>query len=447
MRDETDHRNYEDALASIKKTIESYEGCTAEERAALSREIADLRSIEQKLTSGRVDIALFGEISKGKSSLINALIGRPVARVDVRGGTTIDLRNWTWESCSYKVPGLGESHVVLVDTPGLNEVGGADRARLAREASEKADLILFVVDADLNAGEAATLIELVRTRKPVFVVLNKIDRYSPGDRERLLEIIRRERLPRQIRPEDVIPVSADPPEREIVTIKPDGSETSEWSKPAPQVENLRLRILEVLEHEGKALLVLNAALFTADRSDKLAAVRVGLREATVNDLIMKFAVIKGTAVAFNPVPVADVLGGTACDFGMVYQLARIYGYPMTWAKARQLVNSIASSVASMVAIELLTHTAAGIFKGLTFGWGTVVTALPQGGVAAFGTYIVGQATKVYFENNASWGKGGPKTVVEAILKSIDKKSVLKELKQEIRKTMERNPHAKGGAGM
>jgi GTPase len=364
-----------------------------------------------------------------------------VAKVDVRGGTTIDLKNWTWESCSYKVPGLGDSEVVLVDTPGMNEVDGSDRARLAREASEKADLILFVVDADLNASEAATLIELVQTRRPVFVVLNKIDRYGKADRERLLNIIRKERIPRQIDPENVIPVSADPPEREVITIKPDGTETSEWSKPAPQVENLRLRILEVLEAEGKALLVLNAALFTADRSDKLASVRVKLREKKVNDLITRFAVIKGTAVAFNPVPVADVLGGTACDFGMVYQLAQVYGYSMSWAKARQLVNSIAGSVASIVAIEIITHSAAGIFKGLTFGLGTVVTAVPQGGVAAFGTYIVGQATKVYFENNASWGKGGPKPVVQAILKSIDKKSVLTELKQEIQKTLDRNKHA------
>ncbi|MNC98139.1 hypothetical protein D3C83_160080 [compost metagenome] len=72
----------------------------------------------------------------------------------------------------------------------------------------------------------------------------------------------------------------------------------------------------------------------------------------------------------------------------------------------------------------------------------MVTALPQGGVAAFGTYIVGQATKIYFENNASWGKGGPKPVVEEILKSIDKKSVLKDLKKEIGKTLDRNKHAK-----
>jgi GTPase len=75
MSHESDHRHYEEALASIKQTIERFEGCTPEERAALTREIAELRSIEEKLTSGRVDIVLFGEISKGKSSLINALIG------------------------------------------------------------------------------------------------------------------------------------------------------------------------------------------------------------------------------------------------------------------------------------------------------------------------------------------------------------------------------------
>ena len=39
------------------------------------------------------------------------------------------------------------------------------------------------------------------------------------------------------------------------------------------------------------------------------------------------------AVAVNPVPVADVLGGTAVDVSMVVTLAHIYGLEMTWANA------------------------------------------------------------------------------------------------------------------
>jgi hypothetical protein len=42
----------------------------------------------------------------------------------------------------------------------------------------------------------------------------------------------------------------------------------------PDVEHLKVRILEVLDREGKALIALNASLYAADTSDMLATVKV-----------------------------------------------------------------------------------------------------------------------------------------------------------------------------
>src|SRR6185503_12918755 len=109
--------------------------------------------MHDKLTSGRVEIVIFGEISTGKSALINALVGQAVASVDVRGGWTKEVWHVAWEGCGYRLPGLAQSEVVLVDTPGLNEVGGAVRGEMAREAAQQAELILFVTDSDLNDTE------------------------------------------------------------------------------------------------------------------------------------------------------------------------------------------------------------------------------------------------------------------------------------------------------
>ena len=69
--------------------------------------------------------------STGKSALINALVGRDVAEVDVQGGWTKQIRSEQWDTCEYRVPGADNSSVVLVDTPGINEVGGKDRAMMA----------------------------------------------------------------------------------------------------------------------------------------------------------------------------------------------------------------------------------------------------------------------------------------------------------------------------
>jgi hypothetical protein len=150
----------------------------------------------------------------------------------------------------------------------------------------------------------------------------------------------------------------------------------------------------------------------------------------------------------NPVPVADILGGGAVDVTMVITLSHIYGLQISWKHARQLVTSIlkaAGWMAGGIAVEYALHFAASAFKLLTVGYGTVLTALPQGAAAGFGSYIVGHAAKHYFEHGSSWGNQSPKDVVKRILDQTDRQSVLAGLKGEISRKLRGNPHAKQDA--
>jgi uncharacterized protein (DUF697 family)/ethanolamine utilization protein EutP (predicted NTPase) len=332
--------------------------------------------------------------------------------------------------------------VVLVDTPGLNEVGGQDRGQMATEAAQKADLILFVTDSDLNETEFSALAALAKVHKPIILVLNKIDLYSREQRSRLLEVLREERVGDLVPSQNIALVAADPREVEYVIESSDGSQRHEWRKPAPDVEQLKVLILEVLSAEGKELLTLNAAMYAADKSDRIAAVRVELRDRRAKQVIASYAGLKAMAVAFNPVAVADVLGGTAVDMTMVVTLAHIYGLELSTTHARSLIASIGKAAGWVMLGEMTTHVLSSSFKGLTFGYGTVLTAIPQGAAAGYGSFVVGQAAKYYFEHGASWGGEAPKTVVHRILQETDKTSVLERLKEEIRAKMHLNPHAR-----
>jgi hypothetical protein len=437
---------FRQALASVERTLDKLHRCSDEEKRKLHGDLTHLTDMVTKLTTGRVEIAVFGEISTGKSALINALVGQAVAAVDVQGGWTKEVWHVDWNGCGYVVPGLAESQVVLVDTPGLNEVGGADRAVMAREAAQRADLLLFVTDSDLNETEYSALLELARAHKPIIFVLNKIDLYTPQQRERLLQVLRDERLARIIPPEHVVTTAADPREVEYIIESPDGSARSQWRTPPPNVEQLKMRILEVLEADGLALLALNAAMYAADKSDRIASLRVQLREKRANQAILSYAALKAVAVALNPYPVADVLGGTAVDVTMVVSLAPIYGLELSWMHGRKLVMSILQAAGWVMLGEATTHIASSVFKALTVGYGTVLTALPQGAAAGYGSYVVGQAAKYYFEHGSSWGGQSPKAVVRQILEQTDKKSVLEHLKEEIKNKIRLNPHAEKGAG-
>lgn len=428
-------------MNAVERALERFKNSSDVEKEKLRQELAGLRAMHDKMQCGRVEIVVFGEISVGKSALINALIGRDVAAVDVRGGWTKEVWQVAWDGAGYCLPGLGVSQVVLVDTPGINEVGGSTRGERAREASQRADLLLFVTDSDFNEVEHDSLSSLVTFHKPIIVVLSKSDLYSPDQKARLLHVLTQERLVGLVPAEHVVTAAADPREREYIIESADGSVRSEWRKPQPDVSELRAKILEMLDREGLAIVALNAALFAADKTDRLASLRVRLRNERASQVVWSYATLKAIAVGLNPIAVADVFGGAAVDVAMIVTLAAVYNLELSWTHARQLALSIGKAAGFMTAGVLLTTLATSAFKALTIGKGTLLTALPQGAAAGYGSYIVGEAARYYFEHGSSWGGEGPKKVVEQILARTDKDSVVQKLREEIRKRLLTNPHS------
>ena len=434
-----DHeRDYQDALQTVERTLANVRSAEPHEREELVREWNSLSDMARKLEAGRVDIAVFGEVSSGKSALINALVGEYVADVNVRGGWTKEVWRVGW-GVPHTIRGLGSSELVLIDTPGINEVDDQGRAGLALEAGRSADLILFVTDADLNASEFEALAGLAAANKPMILVFNKKDLYTPDQRARIMDVLRQERLPHVIGKDDIVMTAADPLEREVIFEDSGGSTRTEWRKPKPDVEQLKIRILEVLDREGKALIALNASLYAADTSDRLASVKVRLRDKHANRAIWTFVVAKAIAVASNPVPILDVGGGLSVDTTMVVTLADIYGLPMSRRNAGSLIKEILMSAGWVTLGEWITHLVANAMKAATLGAATVLTALPQGLAAGYGSYIVGQAAKYYLEHGASWGDAGPKSVVRRILENAEKDSVMEKLRDEVTRKIHADP--------
>ena len=81
----------------------------------------------------------------------------------------------------------GGPKLILVDTPGIDEVGGEAREALARDVARHADLILFVVSSDMQRREFEALAELREAQKPILLVFNQIDRYPDADRDLIYE--------------------------------------------------------------------------------------------------------------------------------------------------------------------------------------------------------------------------------------------------------------------
>ena len=71
--------------------------------------------------------------------------------------------------------------------------------------------------------------------------------------------------------------------------------------PEPYSDNFD-RPARLLPVEGKALVALNAAMYAADKSDRIAALKVRMRDERATTIIWSYAVMKsvGVALTFTP---------------------------------------------------------------------------------------------------------------------------------------------------
>jgi GTP-binding protein Era len=146
-------------------------------------------------------VALLGRPNVGKSTLLNRLLGQKVAIVTPKPQTT--------RQRILGIKTLPEAQIVFLDTPGLHVPRNLINQRMvqvAERASEEADLLLWVVDAaaGITGGDRKIAERLQSERRPLCVVLNKIDQRSAAELLPLLASID-QLLPGR----DVVPVSAE----------------------------------------------------------------------------------------------------------------------------------------------------------------------------------------------------------------------------------------------
>jgi uncharacterized protein (DUF697 family) len=137
------------------------------------------------------------------------------------------------------------------------------------------------------------------------------------------------------------------------------------------------------------------------------------------------------AVALNPVPVADLLAAAALDVALVVHLSKVYGLPMTRAEATGLLGTVVAQLAALMGAIWGVHLVASALKGLSAGLSTALTAAAQGALAWYATLLVARAAERYLAQGKSWGPLGPKRVVQDIVASLDRDSVLREARAEI----------------
>ena len=166
-----DFENKEVSQENILKELDHAEE-VGMETSNLRREIEHL---QERKAAGKIYVALFGDVSTGKSSIIKAVLPNAELEINVRGGSTVDINEYTWKSSS-------GDQLVLTDLPGRNEADGSLDV-IAQDEAIRAQLVVYVTDSDLSRSQFEDIKQLQSYGKPMIVALNKSDRFNDEEKE------------------------------------------------------------------------------------------------------------------------------------------------------------------------------------------------------------------------------------------------------------------------
>jgi GTPase len=431
---------------------------TDRERTGLDEALQSLNGLLNKLENTVVHIAVFGLVGRGKSSVLNALLGQDVFETGPTHGVTQQVESTRWQVnrealgdqpeqdiIRVSLKSMGNSRIELIDTPGLDEVDGAAREALARQVAQQVDLILFVAAGDLTRVEYEALRSLREASKPMLLIFNKVDQYPEADRQIIYETLRDQRLRDLISPDEIVMTAAAPLVARAVT-QPDGRTVPQLHRGTPQVQDLKLKILDILHREGKSLIALNTLIYASEVNEQILERKRQICDRIADDTIWNASLIGAMAIALNPIMMVDLVGGAVIDVVLIVALSRLYGLPMTQQGALRLLRQIALALGGISMSEFLITFGLSSLKGL-LGASALATgglslapyipiAITQAAVAGVSTYSIGQVTKAYLTQGAAWGPEGPKAVVSQILESLDEASILNRIKDELRSRLD-----------
>ena len=392
-------------------------------RQELFQEFAEIEAISEKLQHGEIHIAAFGRVGTGKSSLLNALLGRKIFSTSPLHGETRSQQRSHWDS-------VNADHVVLIDTPGIDELDGETREEMARSVAHISDIVLMVCEGDMTETEFNAVQNLAGRNRPLLLILNKSDRYSKTELDTLLKQLQ-ERCNGFIEPENILTSSADPRAEKVIRVDAAGKEHEAERPRDTDISDLKNRLWSILAKEGKTLAALNAALFTSELDGRIASKIVSARKTVAENVINNYCIAKALAVAVNPVPVADLLAAAGTDVAMVVHLGKVYGFQMSKTEASKLLLTISAQLLLLMGAYWGVNMVSAAMKTISAGMSAALTAGTQGALAWYATYVTGRAAQSWFAKGKSWGSAGPKETINEILATLDQDSILQSASADI----------------
>lgn len=348
-----------DSLSLQEELVES-----ASKGVDVSAAIEEIQEQQRRKQSGEVFIAIFGEISSGKSSLVKALLPKADMEIDPRGGTTQAVNHYRWQASS------GDA-VIIADLPGFN----LDDDPSILEEARRAHLVVFLCDSDITRSQMEQLERLLSIQKPLIVALNKVDQYSVSEARSIAENISKRT---GIKRNDVVFIQTGGHE-EVIRLLSDGGEETIRRDRAQDVEPLRIALQRKLDgnHELMEQLRDTAVLLLA--AEKLEQARDAHREQQATELVQSYSKRAVVGALAAVAPGSDLIIQGILATRLVQALCDVYGVSVKDVEIESFLRLAGGKVKKLTAITLaITGNALKAFPGIGTLTGGMIHAVAYG---------------------------------------------------------------------
>ena len=331
------------------------------EKTILNKEIISFNQQLFRLKEKKLRIGIYGKAGVGKSSILNSLLNKDEFKINILNGSTERIERQDW-FISHKTL----RSIELIDSPGFDFCDIKHPEDIFSEINNT-EIILFTTAGDLNRNEVSKINSFLKNGKKIIIILNKVDTWNENDLNLILKNIKK-KLPSGI----IIPIVVN------------------------KGNNVQEFVINTLNKYGISLLTLNSLQMADELFLTIKKERLKKRRKEAQTIIGKFATIKASGVALNPLIFLDIAGSFALDTALINELSKVYGLSLKGKSARNIMKKISFNNIFLGATQIGINTSFNLLRKFTLiasPFTNGLSLISYGPIAVIQAAIAIQSTK------------------------------------------------------